>query len=229
VRNQIYALIFDGITNSCYQNCLSYFPAESSILDVGIGNGIMMKNYHRLIREKAFHIIGIDINKTYLNQCNGLIEQYHLEDHIEIFNVPIEAYQPPAEGFFDFVLFSMSFMLFEDQRLVLDRIHSWLKPNGQIVFFQTLFKEKRRIVELIKPKLNYLTTIDFGQITYEQEFFNLLDEKQLSVVEDRLIKREWFKGEYRMIATHHANGNSGNRIPVPTEPYCIDPPTLPGS
>jgi hypothetical protein len=128
-----------------------------------------------------------------------LLSTINLEDHIEIFNVPIEAYQPPRGGFFDFVLFSMSFMLFEDQRLVLDRIHSWLKPSGQIVFFQTLFREKRRIVELIKPKLNYLTTIDFGQITYEHEFFNLLDEKQLTVVEDRLIKREWFKGEYRMI------------------------------
>jgi len=97
-------------------------------------------------------------------------------------------------------------MLFDDQRLVLDRIRTWLKPNGKVVFFQTLFKEKRPIVERIKPKLNYLTTIDFGQITYEDDFFNLLSEKEVSVVEDRLIKKEWFKGEYRMIVTRHRNG-----------------------
>lgn len=206
VRNQIYAWIFDDITNCCYKNCLSYFSAGASILDVGIGNGIMLKNYHNLIRQKNLSIIGIDINKTYLEQCNGLIWDYNLENHIEIFQAPIENYQPPAERFFDFILFSMSFMLFDDQRLVLDRIRDWLKPNGKVVFFQTLFKEKRPIVERIKPKLNYLTTIDFGQITYEDDFFGLLSEKEVSVVEDRLIKKEWFKGEYRMIVTRHRNG-----------------------
>jgi ubiquinone/menaquinone biosynthesis C-methylase UbiE len=206
IRNQIYAFIFDDITNCCYKNCLSYFSEGASILDVGIGNGIMLKNFHNLIREKNLNIIGIDINKTYLNQCNGLIDSYNLENHIEIFNAPIERYEPPREGFFDFILFSMSFMLFEDQRLVLDRIRKWLKPHGQVVFFQTLFREKRPIVELIKPKLNYLTTIDFGRITYEDDFFGLLSEKNVSVVEDRLIKKEWFKGEYRMIVAHHENG-----------------------
>jgi hypothetical protein len=30
----------------------------------------------------------------------------------------------------------------------------------------------------------------------------------MEVVEDRLIKREWFKGEYRMLATTLANGNT---------------------
>ncbi|MBR9980588.1 MAG: class I SAM-dependent methyltransferase [Desulfatitalea sp.] len=213
MRNQIYALIFNDITSWCYKNCLSYFPAGSSILDVGIGNGIMLKHFHNLIREKNLNIIGIDINKTYLNQCNGLIENYNLENHIEIHNAPIERYEPPAAGYFNYILFSMSFMLFDDQRLVLDRIKTWLKPDGQMVFFQTLFKERMPIVEFVKPKLNYLTTIDFGRITYQDAFYGLLQEKGISVLEDRLIKKEWFKGEYRMIVAHHANGASGKTTP----------------
>ena len=54
-------------------------------------------------------------------------------------------------------------------------------------------------MEFIKPKLKYITTIDFGRVTYEEDFFNSLAQQNLQVSEDRLIKREWFRGEYRMI------------------------------
>lgn len=92
-------------------------------------------------------------------------------------------------------------MLLQDQGLVLDPVKKWLKPDGKILFFQTMFKEKMGLMEFIKPKLKYVTTIDFGEVIYENDFFNLLKSKELVVVEDRLIKREWFKGEYRMIIT----------------------------
>jgi alpha-N-acetylglucosaminidase len=95
----------------------------------------------------------------------------------------------------------MSFMLFKDQQLVLDQAKNWLKPGGKIVFFQTMFREKSLLIDFIKPKLKYLTTIDFGKVTYENDFFALLNAKNLSISEDRMIKREWFNGEYRMIAT----------------------------
>jgi alpha-N-acetylglucosaminidase len=90
-------------------------------------------------------------------------------------------------------------MLFKDKQLVLDRIKDYIKPGGKIVFFQTMFKERFRFMEFIKPKLKYVTTIDFGNITYEKDFLNLLNKNRMSVSQDRLIKKEWFKGEYRMI------------------------------
>ena len=84
---------------------------------------------------------------------------------------------------------------------MLDRVKKWLKPGGKILFSQTMFKEKMGLMEFIKPKLKYVTTIDFGEVIYENDFFNLLKSKELVVVEDRLIKKNWFKGEYRMIIT----------------------------
>ena len=201
MKNQLYKLIIKDVTNYCYENCLDYFSKNSAILDVGIGNGVMMKNYHSLIKSKGLKITGIDINKNYLNHCESLIKAYQLESYIEIYNKSVESYFPPEKNYFDFVLFSMSFMLFEDQWLVLDHVKDWLKPSGKIVFFQTMFKEKSSLIDFIKPKLKYLTTIDFGKVTYEDDFFALLNAKNLSVSEDRLIKREWFNGEYRMIAT----------------------------
>jgi len=201
MRNYLYKLIIDDVTYLCYKNCLNFFPDGSRILDVGIGNGIMVKNYHDLIKSKALRITGIDINNTYLSHCRQLIKVWGLEDNIQIRHASVEEYEPPEKKCFDYILFSMSFMLFPDQQAVLDRVRGWLRPGGKVVFFQTMFKKKSLIMDFIKPRLKYVTSIDFGKVTYENEFFSLLDEKRISISEDRLIKREWFKGEYRMIVS----------------------------
>ena len=184
MRNFLYNLMINEVTDLCYENCLRYFHPHSRILDVGIGNGTMIQHYHRLIKSKGLKITGIDINRNYLKHCARLISQWQLENSIEIFPESVERYTPPEQGYFDFILFSMSFMLFKDQQLVLDRIRSWLKSP---------------IMELIKPRLKYVTTIDFGRVTYENDFTTLLERKDISIIEDRLIKKEWFKGEYHFI------------------------------
>lgn len=201
MRNQLYKLLISDVTNHCYKNCLNYFPDNSIILDVGIGNGSMMKNYHSLIRSKNLTLIGIDINKSYLKHCEKLIKTYFLENHVKIYHEAAETYQPPQKGYFDFILFSMSFMLFADQKLILDRVKEWLKPGGMIVFFQTIFQNNFRLMEFVKPKLKYFTSVDFGRVTYEEDFFDLLKEKHISVLEEKSIEKKWFKGEYRMIVT----------------------------
>jgi ubiquinone/menaquinone biosynthesis C-methylase UbiE len=212
MRNYLYKLIIDDVTDICYKNCLEYFPAHSSILDVGIGNGIMIKDYHDVIRSKNLKITGIDINEDYLSHCKELICEWELRDNIEVHKMPVEKYAPPEKGYFDFILFSMSFMLFEDQKLVLDRIKPWLKPHGEVVFFQTMFKDKSFFMELIKPRLKYVTSIDFGRVTYEKDFAALLDQKDISITQDRMLKREWFKGEYHMIISAPRNGNGKREV-----------------
>jgi alpha-N-acetylglucosaminidase len=95
----------------------------------------------------------------------------------------------------------MSFMLIRDQRQVVDRVKAWLKPGGRIIFFQTVFKDRSRLMEIIKPRLKYITSIDFGSVTYEKELIALLKEKKLAIVEDRHLKKTWYRGEYRMLVT----------------------------
>jgi ubiquinone/menaquinone biosynthesis C-methylase UbiE len=208
MKNYLYKLIINNVTDLCYNNSLNYFPSGSKILDVGIGNGLMLRSYHRLIKAKNLSIVGIDINECYLSHCNNLIKSCRLEDHIQIHHQPVECYEPPEKEYFDFILFSMSFMLFRDQELVLDRVKSWLKPGGRILFFQTMFHDRSLFMEFIKPKLKYFTTVEFGRVTYDESFFDLLKKKKLAVDEDRLIKREWFKGEYRLIISSMENGKA---------------------
>lgn len=213
MKNYLYKLIINSVTDYCYQNCLEYVSNEAAILDVGIGNGVMMNNFHELIKIKNLNITGIDINRHYLNHCECIIRNFHLENHVEIFCKPVEDYEPPLEKRFDFILFTMSFMLFKNQSMVIDRVRKWLKPDGEILFFQTMFKKKNNVLEFVKPKLKYVTTVDFGKVTYEDEFLNLLKSKRLTVKEDRLIeKKKWFKGEYRMVAaTFENNGLKPHR------------------
>jgi hypothetical protein len=91
-------------------------------------------------------------------------------------------------------------MLLRDQRAVLQRARNWLKPGGQLIFAQAMFKKRSRLVDLVKPKLKYLTTIDFGQAIYERDFFTLLEETGLAIRVDCVLKGEWFNSQCRMIA-----------------------------
>ena len=166
---------------------------------MGIGNGIMLETFHPLIKSKGLRITGIDIDASYLKHCKELIRKHRLEDYIDVCQSPAESYAPEPQGGFDSVLFCMSFMLLRNPRLVLDRVKTWLKPGGEIVFTQALFKRRSRFVDLVKPKLKYLTTVDFGRATYERDFFDLLNENGLTVKEDRVLKGEWLNSQCRMI------------------------------
>lgn len=46
----------------------------------------------------------------------------------------------------------------------------------------------------------HLTTIEFGEVTYDDEFYALLKRENLRVRTDRCIKKTWYNGTYRLIA-----------------------------
>jgi tRNA A58 N-methylase Trm61 len=52
---------------------------------------------------------------------------------------------------------------------------SMLAPNGKIVFLLTIHQNKNTIIDIIKHWFKYLTTIDFGRMTYMDSFLGLLD------------------------------------------------------
>jgi alpha-N-acetylglucosaminidase len=198
--NFLYNVILGDVTNLCYRNCLDYFGDGASILDVGIGNGLMLEKNHELIRHKNLSITGLDVNERYIEQARGLIERYGLQDLMEVYHCNVEDFYPPQGKEYDFVLFSMSFMVLPRQEQILDRVRQWLGPHGEIVFFQTMFRDKSRLLNWIKPRLKYVTSVDFGEAVYEDDFFRLLSRNGLVVSRDRILKRNWLRAQYRMIA-----------------------------
>jgi len=214
MKNWLYQVFIHRTTDECYRGSLNYVAPGSRLLDVGIGNGIMLDVFHPLIRSKGLKITGIDIDTGYLKHCRELIRKHGLENYIDVCQGSAESYAPGQQGSFDGVLFCMSFMLLSNPRLVLDRVKGWLKPGGEIVFAQALFKRRSRLVDVIKPKLKYLTTVDFGRATYEKDFFDLLSENGLTVKEDRVLKGEWLNSQCRMIV---ASFQKAHTRPVRTE------------
>lgn len=52
-----------------------------------------------------------------------------------------------------------------------------LTPGGKIYFLLTLYDGKNAInsfMEVVKPYLKYLTTVDFGKVTYKTQFEEFL-------------------------------------------------------
>jgi alpha-N-acetylglucosaminidase len=199
IRQKIYEILVGSVTQLCYGTTLNYFPQNAAILDVGIGNGFMMKRYHELVKAKALKITGIDVSAEALMQCARRVKAYGLKDHIELHQASIEDFHPEAAQPFDFIFFSMSFMLLEDQGLVLERVRRMIPAHGEIVFFQTLYAKQMALMNFIKPRLKYISGIEFGPVSYEEYFFALLASHHLPVKEDRLLQDNWFQGQYRLI------------------------------
>ena len=68
------------------------------------------------------------------------------------------------------------FVLVTDGRLhetdpvaALKRVAGMLRNNGRIYCTQTLETTRNRVLELLKPWFKFVTTIDFGNVTYRSE------------------------------------------------------------
>ena len=81
-------------------------------------------------------------------------------------------------------MFSSSFMIMPDRLKALEIAKSCLKQDGSIFFLLTLENEKSNktlLLEKVKPYLKYLTTIEFGTITYEHDFETMINDSGLDI------------------------------------------------
>jgi hypothetical protein len=77
---------------------------------------------------------------------------------------------------FDVIIFGSSFMLMPNQQKALEIAKSKkdfnldsLNIDGKIYFLLTIYQQKsllNNIMDYLKPYLKYLTTVDFGKVTY---------------------------------------------------------------
>lgn len=71
-----------------------------------------------------------------------------------------------------------------------------LAPGGRIVFLLTMHKNKNWLMDIIKPWFKYITTIDFGRMTYEDQFLGLLDENKLDIVNKARLGDKLFSNQF---------------------------------
>lgn len=186
---QIYELIFGNknfqlSTPKLFYSVLKEFPESSNILDFGCGSGICYKNIDtkNLIVDYNHKITGIDINKFAINKFQDKINSNSLADKIDLICGDIFTIEINEK--FDYVIFSESAPLLSPEFMIQVVNHikqNLLKAGGKIIFINNLVENPQFITRVIKPKLKYITSIDFGRTIVKNEFEKLALDNQMKV------------------------------------------------
>lgn len=167
-----------GLTAPWYAAVLCRLPRGCRLLDVGIGTGAALLANVEEIESRDVRITGVDVDADYVERCRCAVAQRRLENRID---VRLESVDAHRGGPYDAVYFSGSFMLLPDPPGTLRRVSEWLAPGGRFYFTQTFERRRSRGLEILKPLLRFVTTIDFGRVTYEADFRGALEAGGVAV------------------------------------------------
>jgi SAM-dependent methyltransferase len=167
IRGLVYDTLILGLTSRWYAEVLERVPEGAALLDVGIGTaGALLANAD-LVERKRLRVTGIDIDADYVGRARRRLRDSSLAERAE---VRLESVYDHRGGPYEAVYFSGSFMLLPGPEQALRHCRALLSPGGRIFFTQTIHDQPARWVELLKPMLKRVTSIDFGRVTYEDDF-----------------------------------------------------------
>jgi SAM-dependent methyltransferase len=180
IRSFIYDTLILRLTSRWYAEVLRRVPEGSVLLDVGIGTaGALLANAD-LVKRKRLRVVGIDIDADYVARARRRLGASSLSGCAE---VRLESVYDHQGGPYDAVYFSGSFMLLPAPEQALRHCCTLLSPGGRIFFTQTIQKEPARWMEILKPMLKRVTSIDFGRVTYEDAFRTQIHDAGLELEE----------------------------------------------
>ncbi|RMX67966.1 hypothetical protein DD238_000549 [Peronospora effusa] len=180
-RARIYDAIIAKLTTGWYAEVLKRLPHGSKLLDVGIGTGLALINNRQQLKLKQIEVDGVDYDKDYMVRCQTLVKEKQLTSLVQVHHASIYDFQ---EGPYDAVYFSSSLMLMPDAAKALQHCMGMLKQKtGRIYVTQTIQTRHSRLMEIVKPLLKFLTTIDFGTVTYEDDLLITFKKSGLTLRE----------------------------------------------
>lgn len=167
IRSFIYDTLILRLTSRWYAEVLRRVPEGAALLDVGIGTAGALLANAEFVKQKRLRVTGIDIDADYVERARQRLAASSLADRAE---VRLESVYDHRDGPYDAVYFSGSFMLLPQPEQALRHCRALLRPDGRIFFTQTFQKQPARWMEVLKPMLKRVTSIDFGRVTYEDDF-----------------------------------------------------------
>jgi SAM-dependent methyltransferase len=210
MRSAIYDALISGMTADWYGGVLVRLPTGARLLDVGIGTGRALLANREVIVGKELHVTGIDIDRSYVDACRRAVAGAGLGDRVD---ARLESVYDHAGGPYDAIYFSASFMLLPDPVAALEHVAALLAPGGQLYFTQTFEHQAAPLMERLKPLLRYLTSIDFGQVTYEPDFRRTLERANAEITGEELLKRK-AKRSYKLFVARPRSRQAPARAPV---------------
>ncbi len=184
IRSFIYDTLILKLTSRWYAEVLSRVPEGAAMLDVGIGTAGALLANAELVERKRLRVVGIDIDADYVARARRRMEEASLAA-----TVRLESVYDHRGGPYDAVYFSGSFMLLPEPERALRHACTLLSPSGRIFFTQTFQTRPSRWMEMLKPMLKRVTSIDFGRVTYEDSFRAQLRDAGLELEEFTALAR----------------------------------------
>ncbi|KAG7390012.1 hypothetical protein PHYPSEUDO_008974 [Phytophthora pseudosyringae] len=180
-RARIYDAMIVELTTGWYAEVLDRLPKGSKLLDVGIGTGLALVNNEEQLTRKGITVDGVDYDADYVERCQALLKEKQLTSHVQVRHASVYDFQG---GPYDAAYFSSSLMLMPDAVRALRHCVDMLQPKtGRVYVTQTIQTSHSKLVELGKPLLKFLTTIDFGTVTYEEDLLNTFKKAGLTLRE----------------------------------------------
>jgi SAM-dependent methyltransferase len=180
MRGWIYDRFVVGMTSDWYRAVLSRLPNGARVLDVGIGTGAALARSADLVRAKKLEVVGLDIDPDYLRRCRAELLRAGLAGQVE----PVfSSVYDHRGGPYDAVYFSASLMLLPDPAAAIAHVAQLVAPDGRVFATQTFQHRRSPLLERVKPMFRHLTTIQFGRVTYEEEFRRAFAEAGVDLVE----------------------------------------------
>jgi SAM-dependent methyltransferase len=166
-RAHLYDVAIVPLTARNYGAVLRQLPARTRLLDVGIGTGAALCANADLLVERDLRVHGIDTNPRYLARCAEHLGRADLLRKVTTELVSVYDHQG---GPYDAAYFSASLMVLPEPARAVRHVAGQLSRGGRVYFTQTFHDRRVPLLEWFKPRARWLTTIDFGRVTYEQEF-----------------------------------------------------------
>lgn len=167
IRSLIYDALILRLTSRWYAEILERVPEGAELLDVGMGTAGALLANAGVVKSKGIHVAGIDIDPDYIASARRRLRDSVLRDHARVY---LESVYDHQGGPYDAVYFSGSLMVLPEPEAALRHCCALLRPGGRIYLTQTIEMRSSRWMEIIKPRLKRVTSIDFGSVTYEDGF-----------------------------------------------------------
>jgi ubiquinone/menaquinone biosynthesis C-methylase UbiE len=158
-------------TNSItVKTILKYSPKPSLILDVGCGEGRLLKD----IAKSKRSVIGIDPSRVLLNDAKHLLSKLNKNCYVDLI-LAVGEYLPFRSGSFDAILCAATLEHLISPMKFLKEAKECLKKGGVICIKQGYEKRVK------KPQIDHMRSFTY------QEIIKLLDDSNLTIIHIKQI------------------------------------------
>lgn len=177
-----YDVVIVRMTTRWYAAVLDRLEPGQRVFDVGIGTATALVRNKPKLLEKRITVVGIDYEAAYIRKAQDMLRAEGLLRsgggggpvcvfEKSVYDSELGAFCAREAGgsAFDAAYFSGSLTLMPDPAGALRAVAPLLKPDGRVFVTQTFQKRHVPLLAYVKPALYYLTTIDFGTLTYQAD------------------------------------------------------------